>query len=88
LIGEPAVRQLLLEARLIGAREALRLRLVDRVICDWLVDAEIEAWCEAMSSGTVAAVRSWSVARESRLFSSLWLGPIHRAVLQKWKARE
>ncbi|MBX3021020.1 MAG: enoyl-CoA hydratase/isomerase family protein [Bdellovibrionales bacterium] len=99
-VGEDRVRQLLLEARLLSAGEALRLRLVDRVLTRWSLKEEVEAWARAMSMAGDENVRSsktapayikltqWSSRRENKLFADLWMGPEHRAVLEKWKNKK
>lgn len=80
-IGEDRVRQLLMEARLLSAVEAQRLGLLDRVVTRWSLKEEMESWARRMDASLVG----WSAKGEARLFSDLWMGPAHQAVLKKWK---
>lgn len=86
-VGEARVRQLLLEGRLLSAGEALRLGLVDRVVSSWKIREEAERWAAGLSGGAVGALTGWKAASESKVFSSLWMGSEHKAVLDQWKGR-
>ncbi len=81
-IGEDKVRSLLMEGSLLSAEAALRLGLVDRVMSSWKIR-------KAAELHSVSGVLSdWSVARESKIFSSLWMSEEHRSVLEKWKKKK
>jgi enoyl-CoA hydratase/carnithine racemase len=85
LIGESSVRSLLLDSRLLGASECLRLGVADRVVTSWKMLDEVERWALRLGGEEVAAVLRWSSARESSAFAGLWHGPVHRRALEKWK---
>lgn len=80
-IGEDQLRRLLMEARLLSADECVRLGIVDRVVTRWNSAAAVTAWAREVHSHLV----DWSGARESKVFSDLWMGPKHQAVLKRWK---
>lgn len=80
-IGEDRVRTLLMEGSLLSAETALRFGLIDRVVSAW----QIRELCERHPvSGKLSG---WSVAGESKIFSSLWMSDEHRTVLEKWKRK-
>jgi enoyl-CoA hydratase/carnithine racemase len=80
-IGEENVRRLLMEGSLLSAETALRLGLVDRVVSSWRIRGEAEV------HSVSGKLSDWSAARESKIFSSLWMSHEHRAVLEKWKRK-
>jgi enoyl-CoA hydratase/carnithine racemase len=84
-IGEERVRALLIEGRLLSAYEAERLGLADRIVNATRARAFAAEWVVRLAALPGQDVAGWSVAGESRLFESLWLGPEHRKVLAKWK---
>jgi len=84
-IGEEKVRQLLMEGRVLGAQEALRLGLIDRVVCSWKIRAEAAKWAAQMHQPHMRELSRWKAAKEASLFSSLWMGPGHSAILRQWK---
>jgi enoyl-CoA hydratase/carnithine racemase len=76
------VRRLLMEARLIGAYEARRLGLIDRVVSAWRLEEKIVAWSTGMAEAVAAG--AWAPSSELKIFRSLWMGPRHRAALERW----
>lgn len=84
-LGEDRLRQLLMEARPLSATEALREGLVDRVIPQWKLSVEVEKLADDLRGGAVQAARGWKRKTEAQVFSSLWLGLEHKAILQRWK---
>jgi enoyl-CoA hydratase len=84
-IGEDQVRRLLIDGKVLSAQESLSKGLVDRVVCSWKIHEEAQAWAVRMNEGVVPRLTQWTVARESMIFSSLWLAPKHAAVLKNWK---
>ncbi len=80
-IGEDRVRTLLTEGALLPAESALRLGLCDRIVSPW----KIREHASALSVGE--GISEWSAKSESKLFASLWMGPKHKSVLEKWKKR-
>ena len=86
-LGEARVRQLLLEARPLGAHEAFRRGLVDRVVTPAAVDGEITRWARELTSPLDAAVLNWRADDEGEHFARVWWGEAHRAALKRWAAR-
>lgn len=101
LVGRSTALRLLLMAETVGAEEALRLGLVDRIVpADRLLD-EAMAWAERIASCSAASVRAileldkairsgdeeTAVAAETRLFGELWEGDDFRRALGEWKER-
>lgn len=84
-IGEDRLRILLIEGKILSAQEALNKGLVDRVVCAWKIHDEAHAWAVRMNEGVVPRLTQWTAARESMIFSSLWLAPEHVRVLKNWK---
>lgn len=79
ILGEPRLRVLLMEARLIGAHEAAQLGLVDRVLPAWRLEEKVAAW-----SATLDGLADWSVKREAAVFRKLWMADKHRRALARW----
>jgi len=79
ILGEPALRALLMEARLLSSHEALRLGLVDRILPTWRAEEAIAAWAAKLDG-----LADWSVAREAAVFRKLWMGDKHLAALKRW----
>lgn len=86
IIGEQAVRRALLDSRLMTAPEALRLGWIDRIVPEWKMAEETVAFARRILSPNPEALKSWNVKAEAKVFSDLWLGPAHKAVLAKWKS--
>lgn len=80
-IGEDVVRKLLLEAKILSARRALSLGLIDRIVTPWRALDEVKAWCADMSG----AQTDWSSKKENEIFQGLWHGPEHKAALARWR---
>jgi enoyl-CoA hydratase/carnithine racemase len=88
-IGEENVRLLLQEGALLHPARAMRLGLVDRVLPAWKIRAEAESWASALGdSASINALSRWSSGRESAVFTSLWMGQEHKAVLEKWSKKK
>lgn len=85
IIGEDALRQLLLEARALSAPEALRLKLVDRIVTPAGVDAELRRWVRDIASPISADLHAWRAGSEREVFTKLWWHGAHRAALEKWR---
>lgn len=85
-IGEDRLRCLLMEARVLGAAEALQIGLVDRLLVSWKLEEETENWARRLSDPSAQALLKWSVRKESLLFNKLWMGPRHQRALARWKA--
>lgn len=85
-IGEDRLRRLLIEARLISAAEALSIGVIDRLVISWNLDQEINDWAKRMCDPSVQSVLKWSAKKEASIFSKLWMGPVHRRALERWKA--
>lgn len=101
LVGRSTALRLLLMAETVGAEEALRLGLVDRIVpADRLMD-EALVWAERIASSSAASVRAIleldrairrgdeeaAVATETRLFGELWEGEDFRRHLGEWNER-
>lgn len=87
-LGDENVRLLLLEGGLLSSSRALRYGLCDRILPAWKIRSEAESWAVSLGDGaSVNALSRWSSARESAMFSSLWMAPEHKAVLDKWKSK-
>ncbi len=84
-IGEDRVRMLLLEGELLSAESALRFGLCDRIVQISKIRVEAEIWAERMAAQPTRDLLSWSARTEARVFSKLWLGPLHKTVLARWK---
>ncbi|MGZ3723036.1 MAG: enoyl-CoA hydratase/isomerase family protein [Bdellovibrionales bacterium] len=84
LIGEDRLRALLLEAEMISAGTALRLGMVDRILCNWKIRESVVDWALRMDDPSVRALFKWSAGKESSAFQKLWMGPEHRAALARW----
>jgi enoyl-CoA hydratase/carnithine racemase len=87
ILGESAVRKLLIEASLISAPHALKLGLVDRVLSSCRMRDAIAPWCEQLNGQSAVSIRDWSASGERRIFEKLWLAPDHRLALARWKKR-
>lgn len=88
IIGEEQVRRLLLEGRLLSAPEALRLGLLNRVLPAWQIRKEAVSWLSQLHKPSITTLTKWSVAREAKTFSSLWMGTDHARALHAWKAKK
>lgn len=80
-IGEERVRTLLVEGALLPAESALHLGLCDRLVSPWSIRKEASMWRPG------EGLAGWSAKSEGRVFASLWMGPKHKSVLEKWKKR-
>jgi enoyl-CoA hydratase len=86
-LGENVLRTLLNEARLISAPEAMRLKLVQRVIPENLAGVVLEDWLVTLNTPEkfTGEINRWTAATERSQFERLWMGPIHKSALQKWR---
>lgn len=84
-IGPDKLRTLLLEARLLNAFEAQRIGLIDQVVSPWRVADESLVWARHMSESTVRPLLGWKAKSEAKFFSKLWMGPLHKRALERWK---
>lgn len=84
-LGEERVRGLLRESELFSATAALRYGVVDRILPGWKIRETVLEWARRMDDPTVGELAKWSAARESALFTKLWMGAEHKAALARWK---
>lgn len=85
-LGEPVVRQLLLEGRLLSSRTARSAGLVDRVVSRERMWESVDEWTKTINAENLnPALSRWSVKSESAIFSKLWMKGDHAQFLKGWR---
>ena len=83
-LGLANLRRLAISTDTLGAHEALRLGLVDRIVLQSELHAEVSrvlAGFRSLPRAPVAALKKWTSETELATFEGLWWNEQHRAVL-------